>query len=114
MTEVDAVELQNVDFEALKRRLIDAAFEALVIQCYLIVGLAQIYVNVDTGKLRDTIRLQIDYETKAVTVLAGGLYGVDYASIVEARYGYMARAVAEVQPTIAAIMEASLGAVSVE
>jgi hypothetical protein len=95
----------------LPEKMLEYAFEVLMKQAELIKGLAQVYVPVDTGSLRDSIRI----------VRAGGYVTnpetgriVDYAKFQEfgTRYVYgqfyLTRAVEEVQPTIAAMIKAGV------
>jgi hypothetical protein len=105
----------------LPEKMLDYAFEVLMKQAELIKGLAQIYVPVDTGSLRDSIRIERGGEGKAwrqVKVRAGGYVTnpetgriVDYAKFQEfgTRYiYYLTRAVEEVQPTIAAMIKSGV------
>jgi hypothetical protein len=87
----------------------DAVCEEIVDQVAdLIVGYAKIFVNVDTGSLRDSIRKEsggegLHYRLKRVR--AGGYVTnpktgklVDYAAPVEAKYPFMRPALEEAQP----------------
>ena len=79
-------------------------------------GLAQVYVRVDTGSLRDSIRIERGGEGKRWHVYrlrAGGYVVnpksgrlVDYAAAVEAKYPFMAPAWSEVQPALEAELHA--------
>jgi hypothetical protein len=79
-------------------------------------GLAQIYVPVDTGSLRDSIRVERGGEGekwRRVRIRAGGYATnpktgklVNYAGIVEVKYPYMRPAFDEVEPTIADMIRA--------
>jgi hypothetical protein len=87
----------------MKIQMLEAAFQVLLAKANLICGLAQIYVPVLTGKLRDSIRVEIvedGPEKKSVRVVAGGL-GIPYAQKVEELTGFMKRAVADVETMIA-------------
>lgn len=100
----------------LPERMLDWASEVLYEQARLIAALAQIYVPVDTGSLRDSIRVErggSGLGWRLYRVRAGGYVTnprtgrkVDYAVYVEARFGFMAQAVGEVQPTIAEMIQA--------
>jgi HK97 gp10 family phage protein len=108
----------------LPEKMLDYAFEVLMQRAELIKDLAQIYVPVDTGSLRDSIRIERGGEGKAwrqVKVRAGGYITnpdtgriVDYAKYQEFGtrfiYGqfYLTRAVEEVQPTIAEMIKAGV------
>ena len=95
-------------------RLLEGAEQAVIETAYLVLGLAQIYVNVDTGALRDSGRIERGGEGltwKEVKVRFGGYATnprtgklVDYAVHVERRYGYLARAVADANPEMLAIV----------
>lgn len=105
----------------LPQKMLDYAFEVLMKQAELIKDLAQIYVPVETGALRDSIRVERGGEGKnwrQVRVRAGGYVVnpktgklVDYALFQEegTRYIYgkyfLARAVSEVQPTISEMIK---------
>jgi HK97 gp10 family phage protein len=108
----------------LPEKMLEYAFEVLMKQAELIKGLAQVYAPVDTGSLRDSIRIERGGEGKGwrqVKVRAGGYVTnpdtgriVDYAPYQEFGtryiYGqlYLTRAVEEVQPTIAAMIKAGV------
>ena len=95
-------------------RLLEGAEQAVIETAYLVLGLAQIYVNVKTGALRDSGRIERGGEGltwKEVKVRFGGYATnprtgklVDYAVHVERRYHYLARAVAEANPEMLAIV----------
>jgi HK97 gp10 family phage protein len=105
-------------------KMLEYAFETLLKQAELIKGLAQIYVPVDTGALRDSIRIERGGEGKQwrqVSIRAGGYVTnpktgrkVDYAGFQEfgTRYIngqlFLTRAVEEVQPTIAEMIKANV------
>jgi Bacteriophage HK97-gp10, putative tail-component len=100
----------------LPEKMLEYAFEIMMERAHLIVGLAQIYCPVDTGSLRDSIRVErggIGKSWREVRVRAGGYVTnpktgklVNYASFQEfgTRYIYgtyfLTRAVEEVKPTI--------------
>jgi hypothetical protein len=108
----------------LPEKMLDFAFEVLLEQAHLIVGLAQVYVPVDTGSLRDSIRVERGGEGlrwREVRVRAGSYVTnpetgklVDYARYQEEGtryiYGsfYLARAVEEVKPTIVEMIKANV------
>lgn len=83
----------------LPEKMLDAAFEELDQQAELMKGLAQSYVRVDTGALRDSIRKErggIGKRWRVVRVRAGGYVTnpktgrlVDYATIVETKFPFM-------------------------
>jgi hypothetical protein len=93
-------------------RLLEGAEEAVIETAQLVLGLAQIYVNVDTGALRDSGRIERGGEGlnwKEVKVRFGGYTVnprtkklVDYAVHVENRYHYLARAVQDANPEMLA------------
>ena len=100
----------------LPEQMLDHAEEVLLSQAHVIVGLAQIYCPVDTGSLRDSIRVERGGQGlrwREVRVRAGGYITnpdtgrlVDYAVYQEegTRYiigtHFLLRAVEEVKPTI--------------
>ncbi len=98
--------------------MLEYAFEVLLAQAELMKGIAQVYVPMDTGSLRDSIRVERGGESKnwrRVRVRAGGYVTnpktgrlVDYAAIVEQRYGFMRAAWIEVEPTIADMIKANV------
>jgi HK97 gp10 family phage protein len=108
----------------LPKKMLDGAFEALTAQAHLIVGLAQVYCPVETGSLRDSIRVERGGEGlhwRQVKVRAGGYITnpetgklVDYAVYQEfgTRYitpsYFLTRAVEEVQPTIQTMINAGV------
>lgn len=99
------------DLAELPEKMLEYAFEVLIEQAQLMKGYAQVYVPVDTGSLRDSIRVERGGKGKywrEVKVRAGGYVinpktgrFVDYAGYVEARYHFMERAWHEVCPDIA-------------
>ena len=108
----------------LPEKMTEYAFEVLLKQAELIKGLAQIYVPVDTGSLRDSIRVERGGEGKTwrvVKIRAGGYVTnpktgkrVDYAKHQEfgTRYimgqFFLTRAVEEVKPTIADMIKTNI------
>jgi hypothetical protein len=94
----------------LPAKIQQVVFDILLEQAQVICGLAQTYVRVDTGSLRDSIRVDTaDSGPDGVTVVikAGGLIVnpktgrlVDYADIVEAKYPFMAPAFLQIFPQI--------------
>jgi hypothetical protein len=99
----------------LPEKMLDYAAEVLIAQAHLIVGLAQIYCPVDTGSLRDSIRVERGGQGlhwREVRVRAGGYITnprtnniVNYAAYVEARTPFLGPAVEEVKPTIEAMLQ---------
>lgn len=99
----------------LPEKMLDYAYEVLMDQAHLIVALAQIYCPVDTGSLRDSIRVErggIGLNWREVKVRAGGYITnpktgkrVDYAYYVELRTPFLAPAVEEVRPTISEMLK---------
>jgi hypothetical protein len=95
-------------------KLLEGAEEATIETAQLVLGLAQIYVNVDTGALRDSGRIERGGGGKnwrEVKVRFGGYTTnpktgrlVDYAIYVENRYHYLARAVQEANPEMLALV----------
>ena len=101
----------------LPEQMLDWAEEVLLEQAHLIVGLAQVYCPVETGSLRDSIRVERGGEGqfwRKVSVRAGGYVTnpntgriVDYAVYQEEGTPYisgqhfLSQAVEEVKPTIA-------------
>jgi hypothetical protein len=106
------------DIARLPEKMLEFAFEVLLKQAELMKGLAQVYVRVDTGSLRDSIRVERGGESEAwrrVRVRAGGYVTnpktgrlVNYAGIVEAKYPYMRPAFEEVKSTIAEMIKADV------
>ena len=101
---------QNTDLAAvtenlreLPAELTDAAFEVLLQKAALIVGLAQIYAPVKTGRLRDSINFKVVEDTEKNKSI---MISVDcpYGEIVEARTPFLAPAVAAVQGDIEAAL----------
>ena len=102
----------------LPEKMLEWAFEVLLEQAHLMAGLAQVYAPVDTGSLRDSIRVERGGEGlhwRQVKVRAGGYIVnpksgrlVNYAAVVEQRQPYMRPAYEEVRPVIAEMIKASV------
>jgi HK97 gp10 family phage protein len=104
--------------------MLEHAFEALLKQAELIKGLAQVYVPVETGSLRDSIRIErggVGKGWRQVRVRAGGYVAnpktgrlVDYAKYQEFGTKYitarlfMTQAYQEVKPTIGEMIKAEV------
>ena len=104
------------DLAMLPERMLDEAYEVLKQQADLMVGLAQVYVRVDTGSLRDSIRVERvapeHHLHRKVRVRAGGYITnpktgqlVNYAAIVEAKYPYMRPAWDDIRADIHAMIQ---------
>jgi len=99
----------------LPEKMLDSAFEELMQQAELMKGLAQVYVLVDTGSLRDSIRVERGGEGefwRRVRVRAGGYVTnprtgrlVDYAVYVEQKQPFMSPAWDEVSANIADLIK---------
>jgi hypothetical protein len=99
----------------LPEKMLDFALEVLLKQAQLMKGLAQVYVAVDTGSLRDSIRVERGGEGahwRQVRVRAGGYVTnpktgrlVNYALIQEIRHPYMQPAYDAVKPTITQMLQ---------
>jgi len=104
------------DLAELPEKMLDYAFEVLLDRAHLMRDLAQVNVRVDTGSLRDSIRVERGGRGKfwrVVRVRAGGYVTnpktrqlVNYATHVEARYPFMRPAWEQVKPTIAEMIKA--------
>jgi HK97 gp10 family phage protein len=108
----------------LPEKMLNYAFEVMMKQAELMKGLAQVYCPVDTGSLRDSIRIERGGEGKQwrqVKVRCGGYITnpntgrlVDYAKYQEfgtkyiAPTYFMTQAFLEVRPTIAAMIQAGI------
>ena len=108
----------------LPQKMMEYAFEVMMKQAELIKGLAQVYVPVETGSLRDSIRIERGGEGqnwRQIRVRAGGYITnpntgkiVNYAKHQEFGTKYMigtfylTRAVNEVQPTIAEMIKSEV------
>jgi len=108
----------KTDLADLPEKMLDYAFEVLMSRAELMKGLAQVYVRVDTGSLRDSIRIERGGESKnwrRVRVRAGGYVTnpktgrlVNYAAIVEQRFPYMRPAFDEIKGDIAEMIQAKV------
>jgi len=102
------------DIAEIPQKLLEGAEEAILEAAHLMSGLAKVHVRVDTGSLRDSIRVERGgkgMHRRSVRVRAGGyiinpVTGrlVDYAVIVEQRYPYMKPAWHEVRSQVEAII----------
>jgi hypothetical protein len=102
----------------LPEKMLEWAFEVLMKQAELMKGYAQVYVPVDTGSLRDSIRIERGGEGlhwREVRVRAGGYVTnprtgrlVNYALHVELRSPYMRPAFEAVRPTITEMIQAEV------
>ena len=98
------------DVAKLPEKMLSHAFEVLMDQAHLMVGYAQIYVPVDTGSLRDSIRVErggSGQHWRVVRVRAGGYITnpdtgrlVDYAVYVEGKYPFMRPAYNQIRDDI--------------
>jgi len=87
------------DVAAIPNKLLEGAGEAILEVAHLMAGLAQVHVRVDTGSLRDSIRVERGGQGmhwREVRVRAGGYVTnprtrklVDYAVAVEMKFPYM-------------------------
>jgi hypothetical protein len=99
----------------LPEKMLEYAYQVMMEQAHLIVGLAQVNVPVDTGSLRDSIRVERGGEGlnwRQIKVRAGGYVVnpktgklVNYAIYQELKTGFLRLAVEEVKPTIAGMIE---------
>ena len=97
--------LVKQDLLMLPERIMDAAWEIIIQKVTLAKGLAQVYVLVDTGSLRDSIRVERGGEGqnyRQIRLRAGGYVTnpktgrlVDYAAFIEAKSPFIAPAVNE-------------------
>jgi len=98
------------DVADIPNKLLEGAEQAILEVAHLMAGLAQVHVRVDTGSLRDSIRVERGGQTmrwRQVRVRAGGYVVnprtkrlVDYATLVETKYPYMKPAWHEVEPQV--------------
>ena len=114
----------KTDLANLPEKMLDYAFEVLIKQAELMRDLAKVYCPVDTGSLRDSIRVERGGENlqwRQIRVRAGGYVTnpesgekVDYAGYQEfgtkyiAPRLYMTTAYEEVKPTIAEMIKANV------
>jgi len=106
------------DLAMLPEKMLDGAWKAIVEAVTMMKGLAQVYVPVDTGSLRDSIRVERGGQGKhwrVIRVRAGGYKTnpktgrlVDYAVFVEAKYHFMEFAWRAVCPDIADLINARI------
>jgi len=99
----------------LEDNIADWAFEALLEQAEVMKGYWQIFINVDTGAARDSIRIERGGEGKywkQVKVRGGGYVInpktgrlVDYMWVLEQRYGAGRAAFEIIKPVIAMMIE---------
>lgn len=99
----------------LPEKMLEYAFEVMLKQAELVKGLWQIYIRVETGSARDSIRVERGGEGlhwRQVKVRGGGYIinpktgrRVDYMAIIEMKYGAGRMAFEEVKPTIAGMIE---------
>jgi len=100
----------------LPEKMRQAALDAMESQAGLIRDLAKVYVDVDTGSLRDSIRLERGGAGRdEIRVRAGGYIVnpktgrlVDYAVFVEAKHPFLAPAAASVEPMIGEMIKAGV------
>lgn len=98
------------DIADIPNKLLEGAEQAILEVAHLMVGLAQVHVRVDTGSLRDSIRVERGgkgMHYRQVRVRAGGYVVnprtgrlVDYAVVVEAKWPYMRPAWEEVRSQV--------------
>jgi len=106
------------DLATIPEKLNDWTFEALMEGARLIAGLWQVYIRVDTGSARDSIRVErggIGKNWREVKVRGGGYVVnpktgrlVDYMAIIEEKYGAGQQAFEEGAPQIAAMINEGL------
>ena len=123
------VEVEFDDFRSLKeyigtldRNIEEISMQVLEQVCQLIVGYAKILVPVDTGSLRDSIRMErggIGMDWAEYRVRAGGYIInpksgklVNYAAAVEFWAHYMEGAIREAEPELQMLWESRLVEVS--
>lgn len=102
------------DIAEIPNKLLEGAEEAIMEAAHLMAGLAQVHVRVDTGSLRDSIRVERGGHTmhwRQVRVRAGGYVTnpktgkiVDYAFLIECKYPYMKPAWESVRPQVEEII----------
>jgi hypothetical protein len=102
----------------LPEKMLDWAMEVLLDQAHLMAGYASVGVPVDTGSLRDSIRVERGGEGmgwRQVRVRAGGYIVnpksgklVDYAVHVESRFPFMAPAFEMIKPQIEELLRTSI------
>lgn len=102
------------DVATIPNKILEGAEEAIMEVAHLMAGLAQVHVRVDTGSLRDSIRVERGGRTmhwRQVKVRAGGYVTnprtgkiVNYAAVVEVKYPYMRPAWEQVRPQVEEII----------
>ncbi len=99
------------DIAQLPEKMLEAAWEEIIQAVTLMKALAQVYVRVETGSLRDSIRVERGGEGlnyRVIRLRAGGYITnpktgklVNYAAAVEAKYPYMRPAYDQVKGDLA-------------
>lgn len=102
------------DVAEIPNKMLEGAFEAIMDVAYLMLGIAQVRVRVDTGSLRDSGRVERGGEGKRwrqVKVRFGGYVVnpktgrlVDYAAVVEQKYPYLKPAWEQVRGQVETII----------
>lgn len=98
------------DIASIPEKLLEGAEQAILEAAYLVLGIAQVRVKVETGSLRDSGRIERGGQGlrwRKVRVRFGGYIVnpktgklVDYARIIEFKYPFLKPAVDEVYPQI--------------
>jgi hypothetical protein len=103
----------KVKMAELPTKMLEFAKEVLLDQAHVMAGYAQIYCPVDTGSLRDSIR--VEHAGNQVKVRAGGYVTnprtgrlVNYAGFQEQKTQFMRMAYDEIKPTIAEMIKANV------
>jgi len=101
------VEVLKQDLADLPEKMLDWAEEVLLDRAYLMLGIAQLNVRVDTGSLRDSGRIErggMGKHWRRIRVRFGGYVTnpktgrlVDYAVIVERKYPFLRPAYEEIK-----------------
>jgi hypothetical protein len=109
------IDVTKTSVADLPEKMLDYALEVLMDQAHLMAALWQIYINVDTGAARDSIRVERGGEGmgwRQVRVRGGGYIInpktgrlVDYMPIIEAKYGAGQQAFDEIVPTIREMLQ---------
>jgi len=117
MTEIIQYDYSKLktDIAILPEKMLEAADEEISQACDNMVGYAKIFVRVDTGSLRDSIRKErggIGENWRRWRVRAGGYIinpktkqFVNYAGIVESRYPFMAPAFDMIRADLTALIK---------
>jgi hypothetical protein len=115
---IDINNIFKLDVATLANEIQIATQQALEIICDLIVGYAKVYVPVDTGSLRDSIRKERggegmgwrEYRVRAGGYIVNPKTGrlVDYAWYVEQWSHFMENALGTVEPEMMALLEGTL------